>query len=229
MIFGKIDYLNLLPFHVFLKRYPLPAGIKKTIEYKKNVPSNLNFKLRRRKVDAAIISSIESKNKVYKKLNFGIIAKKQVKSVLVQKGEVQYDKASATSNALSKILEINGKVIIGDRALRKYLQNPNIYEDLCKIWYEKYNKGFVFARFCVRANHEAFKNISNCFLQKKIFIPQYILKEYSNTRQIAKKDILEYLKLISYKITKKENLALKFFLKQVRFKNYHKGEAWKLL
>ncbi|MGM9261335.1 menaquinone via futalosine step 1, partial [Campylobacter jejuni] len=24
MIFGKIDYINLLPLHIYLKKYPLP-------------------------------------------------------------------------------------------------------------------------------------------------------------------------------------------------------------
>ncbi|MBJ6738833.1 menaquinone via futalosine step 1, partial [Campylobacter jejuni] len=26
MIFGKIDYINLLPLHIYLKKYPLPNG-----------------------------------------------------------------------------------------------------------------------------------------------------------------------------------------------------------
>ena len=33
MIFGKIDYLNLLPFHVFLKATPLKTQVKKAIEF----------------------------------------------------------------------------------------------------------------------------------------------------------------------------------------------------
>ncbi|EJB6885816.1 menaquinone via futalosine step 1, partial [Campylobacter jejuni] len=28
MIFGKIDYINLLPLHIYLKKYPLPNGYK---------------------------------------------------------------------------------------------------------------------------------------------------------------------------------------------------------
>ena len=54
MLFGKIDYLNLLPFHVFLKRYPLSNQTKKSIEFKKAPSSKMNniFKdnLRRRLV-----------------------------------------------------------------------------------------------------------------------------------------------------------------------------------
>ena len=45
MIFGKIDYLNLLPFHVFLKRSRLSSQDKKIIEFKKGVPSKLNRNL----------------------------------------------------------------------------------------------------------------------------------------------------------------------------------------
>ena len=41
MLLGKIDYLNLLPFHVFLKSLPLPSYVKKSIEFKKGVPSKL--------------------------------------------------------------------------------------------------------------------------------------------------------------------------------------------
>jgi len=53
MIFGKIDYLNLLPFHVFLKAAPLKTQVKKAIEFKKGVPSKLNRALNARKIDAA--------------------------------------------------------------------------------------------------------------------------------------------------------------------------------
>ena len=37
MIFGKIDYLNLLPFHVFLKRSRLSSQDKKIIEFKTKI------------------------------------------------------------------------------------------------------------------------------------------------------------------------------------------------
>ena len=61
MLFGKIDYLNLLPFHVFLKRSRLQNATKKAIEFKKDVPSKLCRSLFYGKVDAAVISSIESR------------------------------------------------------------------------------------------------------------------------------------------------------------------------
>lgn len=59
MLFGKIDYLNLLPFHVFLKKYPLPSYVKKGIEFKKDVPSVLCKKLYNRRVDAEKIKVLK--------------------------------------------------------------------------------------------------------------------------------------------------------------------------
>ncbi|MBF7047436.1 menaquinone via futalosine step 1, partial [Campylobacter volucris] len=160
MIFGKIDYLNLLPLHIYLKKMPLPTYVKKTTEYKKGVPAKLNKHLYYRRVDAAIISSIESRLKKYKTLNIGICANKKVKSVLVKKNtQNKDDTSSATSNALAKVLRQNGEVIIGDRALKLYLQNPNDYIDLCKLWHEKTNLPFVFARFSCMKNFSSYKKI----------------------------------------------------------------------
>ena len=123
MIFGKIDYLNLLPFHVFLKRSRLSSQDKKTIEFKKGVPSKLNRDLCCRRIDAAVISSIESRKKRYKKVSLGIVAKGDVKSVLVRKGTAaRPDPASASSNALAGVLGLEGEVLIGDRALKAYLR-----------------------------------------------------------------------------------------------------------
>jgi chorismate dehydratase len=65
VLFGKIDYINLLPFHVFLKKSPLQSSFKKSIEYKKGVPSSLNRALAKRKIDAAVVSSITSTNPMY--------------------------------------------------------------------------------------------------------------------------------------------------------------------
>lgn len=219
MIFGKIDYLNLLPLHIYLKRMPLPTYVKKTTEYKKGVPAKLNKCLYYRRIDAAIISSIESRLKKYKTLNIGICANKKVKSVLVKKNTQHKDDASsATSNALAKVLRQNGEVIIGDRALRLFLQNPNDYIDLCKLWHEKTNLPFVFARFSCMKNFSSYKKIMNQFVKSKIFIPQYILINYSNSRKLSQSDIKDYLRLIYYKIDTKEQLALKKFLFSVKNK-----------
>ncbi|MCF6173977.1 MAG: menaquinone via futalosine step 1, partial [Campylobacteraceae bacterium] len=58
MIFGKIDYINLLPFHIFLKGSSLNNALKKAIEHKKGVPTLINKEFHNRKVSAAFISSI---------------------------------------------------------------------------------------------------------------------------------------------------------------------------
>ncbi len=108
------------------------------MEYKKGVPSKLNKDLFYRRIDAAIISSIESARKKYKNLDLGICANKRVLSVLVEKNTSNAkDPSSATSNALAKVLKQDGKVIIGDKALKLYLKDPSKYIDLCAKWHEK--------------------------------------------------------------------------------------------
>ncbi len=217
MIFGKIDYINLLPFHVYLKSLPLQSSFKKSIEYKKGVPNQINKKLYKGQIDAAIISSVESKKRAYKTLNLGIIAHKRVDSVLVKKNSKQKpDTASATSNALAKVLDEKGEVIIGDRALKAFLQSPEDYVDLVTLWHEKTSLPFVFARLCVRKHFGFYKKISKSFLSKNIKIPRYILQKYSNSRGIDSKDIQNYLKLIHYDIKTQEARALKKFLKEAK-------------
>lgn len=214
MIFGKIDYINLLPFHIFLKKLRIYNAFKQSLHYKSGVPSKLNGDLKARRVDAAVISSIKSQRKSYKKLDMGIVAKRHVWSVLAKKNTKSKDDiASASSNALAKVLGVKGEVVIGDRALRLYLKEPQDYEDLAKAWNEKYALPFVFARFCVNKNENFYRNLIQNFLRQKIKIPRYILEYYSKTRQIPQNDILEYLKLISYEIGYKEKKALKLFLK----------------
>lgn len=212
MIFGKIDYINLLPLHIYLKGSRLKSYEKKTMEYKKAVPSTLNKALYNKKIEAAIISSIESKRKKYKKLPLGICAFKKVDSVFVIKNtKAKQDPHSASSNALARLLGLKAQVIIGDKALKAYLQDKSLYIDLCTLWYEKTSLPFVFGRFSCIKNYKAYKKILSPFLRQKIFIPQYLLQDYAKSRQIPAKEILKYLKLIYYKIGKKESLALKRF------------------
>ncbi len=215
MKFGKIDYINLLPFHVYLKKLPLQNAFKKGIEYNKGVPSEINKKLYLGLIDGAIISSVESEKRDYKKLDFGISAYKRVDSVLIKKNTPnKKDKASATSNALADVLGLEGEIIIGDRALRKFIKNPDDYIDLVKVWHKRTNLPFVFARFCVRKNVKFYKKLSKNFLKQNVKIPQYILEKYSKSRQISKKDILAYLELIHYPLEQKQKRGLKKFLKK---------------
>ena len=80
MIFAKIDFINLLPFYVFIKKNIQSSQITQIINYKKSYPSSINKKFGSRTIDAAFISSIASKNA--DSLDIGIVAQKEVLSVL---------------------------------------------------------------------------------------------------------------------------------------------------
>jgi len=202
-LIGQIDYINLLPFDVFLKKH------YSYYTTKKSYPAKINKLFDKKVINCAFISSIKSKNK--KCFDAGIIAKKEVLSVLVCKGENKDDFESNTSNILAKILNQQGEIVIGDKALKRFY-NSNDCQDLAKLWYEKYHLPFVFARFCVNKNYKKYEKMINKFLNTKIYIPNYILKKYTN-RGVSKKQIKEYLKLIHYKMGWREKKSLKKFLK----------------
>lgn len=180
-----------------------------SMRYKGGVPSAVNHKFASKQVDAAFISSIKAKK--YNYVNLGIIAKKEVLSVLVIPNENHInDKESATSNVLAQILDIKGEVIIGDKALRYYLEGkPNI--DLAKEWHNRYNLPFVFALLCYHKDKKIYKNIEKKFLKSNIKIPSYILKQASKKTEISEKDILHYLKFISYSLDLKAKKGLSLF------------------
>ncbi len=213
MLFGKIDYINLLPFYTFAKQKMKSSQLKQSIAYKKDFPSAINAKFKRRKIDAAFISSVESKRGNFHCLDVGIVAKREIKSVLLRVGEFTPDSHSATSNALAKLLGLEGEVIIGDKALRAYLKDPSLYLDLAKVWYEKHHLPFVFARLCVHENHRYYKKLSKNFIKTRVKIPQYILKKYALSRAISVADINDYLELVSYEIDTKAKRSLKKFLR----------------
>ncbi len=212
MIFAKIDFINLLPFHVFSKRYIRSNQYKAIIQYKKSYPSAINKRFKKRKVDAAFISSIASR-RCKTCLDIGIVADGIVDSVLVIPGSYKKDYQSDTSNALAKVLKIDGEVVIGDKALYKFYNEDTQFIDLAKEWKKKTNLPFVFARLCVNKHDRYLKELSNKFLNTKVFIPQYILEQYSQRSGISKKQILNYLTKIKYKIDIKEKKSLKIFLK----------------
>lgn len=215
LIFAKIDYINLLPLHIYLKKAPLPSAFKQILEYKKGVPSALNKALFYRRIDGAFISSIESARSKYKRLDLGICAHKRVKSVLVKKhSQAKFDSASASSNALARALGVSGEVLIGDRALKEYLKKPSDFIDLCELWHSRTHLPFVFARFSCIKNKHFFEKILKNFTHQKVFIPGFILHKYALSRGISAKDIKDYLKEIYYKIEGKEKRALKLFLRK---------------
>ena len=202
---GRIEYLNLLPFHLFIK--------KNFSHYttKTSYPSKINQLFKTNSINAAFISSIKSKNK--KCLDAGIIANKKVLSVLVCEGKIKDDIESNTSNILAKILHQNGEILIGDKALKRYHNNNINCKDLATLWYQKHNLPFVFARFCINNQNSKYKKMIDKFLSSKTKIPQYILKKYALKHSLSKTQIKEYLDLITYKITHKEKKSLKKFLK----------------
>ncbi len=209
VIFGKIEYLNLLPFHVFMKRFMPSNQQSQSMNYKAGIPSEVNKKFLFRRVDAAFISSISAKK--YQYVNLGIIAKKEVWSVLVIPQECnEKDMASASSNILANILDVQGKVLIGDKALKYYLTSRKKI-DLAQVWTQKYNLPFVFAVLCFHNQKNTYKSIQKQFLKQRVKIPQYILKEASRRTEINSQDILEYLKLISYDLDLKAKKGLKKF------------------
>jgi len=214
MIFGKIEYLNLLPFHVFMRRFTKGSSAKMSMEYKRGVPADINVAFKRRRVDAAFISSIVAKK--HKNVRLGIIAKNDVQSVLViPNTQSKSDRESATSNVLAKVLGMHGEVLIGDKALRYSLQTDE-YIDLARVWHAKYRYPFVFALLCYHKDEKLYKTIEREFLKHKIKIPQYILKNASRRTAIKESDITEYLKLISYEVDAKSKLGLARFYKEAK-------------
>ncbi|HJE03716.1 MqnA/MqnD/SBP family protein [Aliarcobacter thereius] len=217
MIFSKIDFINLLPFHIYIKKNIKSNQLRASIEYKKSYPSIITNNFKKRKVHSAFISSIGSRNENF--LDFGIIARDYVDSVFILPNrKAKDDFQSKTSNALAKVLGLEGEVIIGDKALKFHLankkkENPEEIIDLAKAWQNKFNLPFVFATLCYNKYEKRLKNITKNFDKRRVKIPQYILEIYSQRSGIAKNDILNYLQRIDYDITYKEKRALKLFLK----------------
>jgi chorismate dehydratase len=212
LIFAKIDFINLLPFYVFTKKNIQSSQIKAIINYKKSYPSKINKDFKNKRVDGAFISSIKSKNQ--KTTNIGIVAKDEVLSVLCILGNYKKDTQSDTSNILAKVLKCDGEIIIGDKALTYYYNtNDTNFIDLAKLWNEKYNLPFVFAQLCFTKNGKQIQKLADSFIQKKVKIPQYILKQYAKRAGITTSQILDYLDKISYNIGHKEKKSLKKFFK----------------
>lgn len=216
MIFAKIDFINLLPLHIFIKKN-LSTQTKQIIEYKKSYPSIINKRFKKRKVDAAVISSIASR-RCKKCLDLGIVANGVVDLVLVRAGSYKKDFQSDTSNALAKVLHIEGEVIIGDKALYQFYNSDEEFIDLAKEWKKKYHLPFVFARLCVNKHEKTLQKLTKDFLKTKVTIPQYILEKYAKRSGVSKTQIQNYLTKISYDIGAKEKRALKLFLKLTKEK-----------
>lgn len=214
MIFGKIDFLNLLPFHVFMKRYASSLRTHQSLNYHKGVPSELNRAFAMRRIDAAFISSITARNCAH--FGIGIVAKKEVLSVLsIPSSSHLDDSDSATSNQLAQVLSVQGEVLIGDKALRYYFSGKK-HIDLGKLWHEKTGLPFVFALLCSHNHTTELQKLSRKFAEHPIKIPYYILKQSSLKSDLTPSQITYYLKYISYTIGEKEKAGLKRFLNEAK-------------
>ena len=228
MRFGKIAYLNLLPFDVFIKKYPTPCYFKTFLGLRQSYPARLNKDFLRKRIDAGFISSIAGYEsmRLNKATNAGIIARGAVWSVIaIHKGQEgqKDDYQSASSNALAKVLDVKGEILIGDRALAyKLSHNESSYTDLGQKWWEAHHLGFSFGRLCFNKNAKFYTQMAQSFVNKRIKIPHYILQQAAVESHIAKKDIMAYLEHIHYKIGKKEKLALNRFYATLRLKSIKK-------
>ena len=214
MLLGKIDYINLAPFHLFVKRHIRNSQFKQSIEYKKSYPARINALFKTRKIDAAFISSIESR-RAKRCFDVGIVAKKEIRSVLVRKGDIIHDPHSATSNALARILGVPGEVLIGDRALKAWIEDPLAYIDLAALWYAREGLPFVFARFCVNRHSAFYKKLMQKFVRTRVRLPAYFLNRYARSRGIPPAQIRAYLELVEYRICPEAKRGLHRFLKNV--------------
>jgi chorismate dehydratase len=210
MLFGSISYLNLLPFQLFLKRHLKSNAAKMSFRYKRAVPSQINYALKRKAIHAAFISSVESRHA--RCTDLGIIAQKRVYSVLLLEGEAQKDPASATSNRLAEVLGLEGRVLIGDAALTYYLRGGKGI-DMAEAWHEKTGLPFVFARLCYNRNGAYLQKLAKHFASQRVRIPQYILKKEAAKRGITPKELTWYLSHIHYSMDWKAKRGLKKFLR----------------
>jgi chorismate dehydratase len=214
LIFGKIDFLNLLPFHVFMKRYARSLRVHQSLNYHKGVPSALNRDFAMRRIDAAFISSITARH--CRHFNVGIVARREVLSVLsLPSLNDKKDTDSATSNLLTAVLDIHGEVLIGDKALR-YFYGGGEHTDLGQVWHGRTGLPFIFALLCTHHHTDELKRLSQKFVEKKIKIPYYILMENSRRSGLTPLQITHYLQFISYTIGEKEKRGYKRFVKEVK-------------
>jgi chorismate dehydratase len=213
LIFGKIDFINLLPFHVFMKRYAKTLRTQQSLHYHKGVPSKLNRAFAARRIDAAFISSITAKN--CRCFGVGIVAQQEVLSVLSLPNADKIDADSATSNLLAQILDVHGEVLIGDKALRYYYGGGE-HIDLGALWHERTKLPFIFALLCTHHHTDELRRLSRAFIATKVKIPYYMLMDASRKSALSPEQITHYLKFISYKVGVKEERGYKRFMQEAK-------------
>lgn len=182
------------------------------MNYKKSFPSHINNMFRTRAIDGAFISSIKTPGK--KCADIGIVSRGEVLSVLCIKGEFIEDIESNSSNILAKVLNLDGQVVIGDKALKRYFQaHGDDFVDMGASWADKYRLPFVYARLCFLKNDKRYRRLTEKFLKQKTKIPSYMLNKSAKKIGISPSQLKYYLTKISYKIGHKERKSLKLFIK----------------
>jgi chorismate dehydratase len=213
MIFGSIDYLNLLPFQVYMKRRFGSTQFRQMLRWKRAVPSAVNRAFQRGRIDAAFISSITSRR--CRCTDLGIVADGPVLSVFLLPGVSRPDRESASSNILAQVLGLEGEVLIGDKALRHHLAGGGGI-DLAQEWKERTGLPFVFARLCHRKKGKKIRKIAKEFGSREWKIPRYLLEKAAREKGITPSQLHRYLEHIDYRMGWREKKALKLFLKKSR-------------
>ena len=113
------------------------------------------------------------------------------------------------------VLNLQGKVLIGDAALKYYLDGGEGI-DLAEAWYDKTGLPFVFARLCYNQHEKQLQKLADNFTRQNVKIPQYILKKEAKKRGITPKQLTWYLEYIYYEMDWKAKRSLKLFLKMAK-------------
>ncbi|MFQ5426070.1 MAG: menaquinone biosynthetic enzyme MqnA/MqnD family protein [Gaiellales bacterium] len=162
LVLGRIAYVNMAPlFH----------DLDHDAEQITGVPTELNAKLLRGEVDVAPISSIEwARHAAGLRLlprlcvsSEGAVDSIQIVSRRPLEGieTVAVTPESATSAVLARVLlpraelvpfdaEADGRLLIGDAALRSVFEDPTPHHDLGRLWRERTGLPMVYAVFACR-------------------------------------------------------------------------------
>ena len=210
MRFGRIEYLNLLPFHIFMKRYLRYSQAKMAIRHGADVPAKINRAFKTRRIAAAFISSVEARR--CKDARLGIIARGEVQSVLLVPGAMKRDRASATSNALAEVLGLEGEVLIGDRALKAYSEGIEAI-DLAREWERRYGLPFVFALLCAHGHRAENARLARRFTRAPQKLPFYLLRQAAQRSGIPVGVMRAYLRKIDYVLDHRSKKGVRLFWK----------------
>jgi chorismate dehydratase len=213
MIFGSIRYLNLLPFQVYMKRRFGATQFRQMLRWRRAVPSIINREFARGKVDAAFLSSIASRGR--RCTGLGIVADGPVYSVFLLPGAPSPDRESASSNVLADTLGLRGRVLIGDKALRYWLEGGKGI-DLSEEWKRRTGMPFVFARLCHNRRGKKIRKAAKEFGSREWKIPRYLLEREARLRGITPAQLQWYLGHIRYRIGWREERSLRLFFRKSR-------------